>query len=341
MTAVPAPCAMTVDVEDYFHVGAFKNIISPNDWNRWPSRVENNTYRLLELFEEHSIEATFFVLGWVAERYPDLVRAISRRGHEIASHGYSHQLIFEQSPAVFREETLRAKAVLEDICGAEVSGYRAASYSITPRSLWALDILAETGFRWDSSIFPIHHDTYGMVASPRHPYQLITPSGHSLTEFPLSTARIAGVSLPAAGGGYFRQYPYWLSRYLLNKSGENNGARIFYLHPWEIDPQQPRVRGAGWKSNFRHYRNLDRCLPRLRRLCRDFAFSSVKTCLASLTIHSTYDLRSDTHGSETESLHRRRSGKSSVVIQLDAGPAGGATGTGTPRAAAAHQKPPR
>lgn len=338
MTAVPTPCVMTVDVEDYFHVAAFKKVISPREWDLWPSRVENNTLRLLDLFDEFSIEATFFVLGWVAERNPNLVRIISQRGHEIASHGYSHQLIFEQSPAVFREETLRAKALLEDICGTEVSGYRAASYSITQKSLWALDVLAEAGFSWDSSIFPIRHDTYGMVESPRQPYRLITPSGASLTEFPLSTARIAGLSLPAAGGGYFRQYPYWLSRYLLRKAGAKHGARIFYLHPWEIDPEQPRVPDASWKSNFRHYRNLERCLPRLRRLCQDFVFSSVRSRLASQAIHSTFDLRSDLHGSEAESLPHWSPQEPTTAIELDAGPASSAAGAGAPGAASAHQK---
>src|SRR5690606_24334843 len=196
----------------------------------------------------------FFVLGWVAERYPDLVHDIHEAGHEIASHGYSHQLIFEQSPDEFREETRKAKAILEDICGSTVRGYRAASYSITRKSLWALDVLVELGFTWDSSIFPIHHDTYGMVESPRQPYRLITLSGAQLVEFPLSTARIAGLSVPAAGGGYFRQYPYWLSRLLLDKAARDSKARIFYLHPWEVDPDQPRVPDASWKSNFRHYR---------------------------------------------------------------------------------------
>lgn len=300
MSAVPAPCAMTVDVEDYFHVAAFKNSISPRDWERWPSRVCANTLRLLDLFDEHSIQGTFFILGWVAERQPELVREIQNRGHEIASHGYSHQLIFEQTPSVFREETRRSKELLEDICGTPVIGYRAASYSITRRSLWALDILAELGFTWDSSIFPVHHDTYGMVESPRHPYRLVTPSGAVLTEFPLSTARIAGLSIPAAGGGYFRQYPYWLSRFLLNRAADTGQPRIFYLHPWEVDPDQPRVAGAGWKSNFRHYRNLHRCMDRLRRLCQDFRFTSVEKQLASSSIHSTFDLRRDLHGLKSD-----------------------------------------
>lgn len=318
MSAVTAPCAMTVDVEDYFHVAAFKNVIRPQDWDQWPSRVVPNTQRLLDLFDQHSIRATFFVLGWVAERYPDLVHDIHEAGHEIASHGYSHQLIFEQSLDEFREETRKAKAILEDICGSTVRGYRAASYSITRKSLWALDVLVELGFTWDSSIFPIHHDTYGMVESPRQPYRLITLSGAQLVEFPLSTARIAGLSVPAAGGGYFRQYPYWLSRLLLEKAARDSKARIFYLHPWEVDPDQPRVPDASWKSNFRHYRNLDRCLPRLQRLCQDFSFKSVDEVLASFDLQLTFDLRCDLNGLKSDDTHSPESAVSTQCNQRSA-----------------------
>lgn len=274
--------AMTIDVEDYFHVAAFKDVISPADWDQWQPRVVDNTRRILRLFDEAQVRGTFFVLGWVAERYPQLVREIDSAGHEIASHGYSHQLVFEQSLAVFREESQRSKQLLEDITGKAVLGYRAASYSITRKSLWALDVLAELGFRWDSSIFPVHHDTYGMVGSPEQPYQLVTPGGAELIEFPLTTARIAGFPVPAAGGGYFRQYPYALSRWLLERASDN-GSRpvIFYLHPWEVDPEQPRIAGASLKSRYRHYTNLSRCMPRLARLCRDFQFTTVREVLES------------------------------------------------------------
>lgn len=268
--------AMTIDVEDYFHVAALSNVIRPEQWESLPSRVERNTERLLELFNGHGVTATFFVLGWVAERYPALVRKLSDHGHEIASHGYSHQLIYNQSPETFRQETLKAKALLEDITGHSVHGYRAASYSITRDSLWALDILCEAGFTWDSSIFPIRHDRYGIPDSPKAPYTLSTPGGHTIREFPLTTARVLGLSVPAAGGGYFRQFPYPVFRYLFrNASCRGNRPVVFYLHPWEIDPDQPRYRNASWLSRFRHYTNLDLCQARLERLLKDFRFGSV------------------------------------------------------------------
>lgn len=294
MTDGAPNCAMTVDVEDYFHVAAFKNVISPDDWDRWPARVETNTRCLLELFEARGIKATFFVLGWVAERFPGLVREIDDLGHEIASHGYSHQLIFEQSREVFRNETAKSKSILEDITGKPVYGYRAASYSVTRDSLWALDILADLGFTWDSSIFPVHHDTYGMVGTPEEPYHLVTPSGASLTEFPLTTARLFGFPVPAAGGGYFRQYPYTVSRWLLSLASRG-GQRpvIFYLHPWEVDSGQPRIDGASWKSRFRHYTNLSRCLPRLESLTRDFSFTTVEQVLANASIAQSFDVNSN------------------------------------------------
>jgi polysaccharide deacetylase family protein (PEP-CTERM system associated) len=268
--------AMSIDVEDYFHVAALAKVIRPDQWGSLPSRVEQNTERLLALFERNGVKATFFVLGWVAEKYPQLVRKIAAGGHEVASHGYSHQLIYSQTPDVFREETVRSKALLEDIIGAEVSGYRAASYSITHKSLWALDILAECGFAWDSSIFPVRHDNYGIPGSPRAPYTIETEKGHLLREFPLTTAKIGGLSIPAAGGGYFRQFPYPVFRYLFNNaSGGGSRPQMFYLHPWEIDPGQPRYNNASWFSRFRHYTNLDKCEHRLQRLMQDFRFGTV------------------------------------------------------------------
>ena len=277
--------AMTVDVEDYFHVAAFGHVIKTDEWDQWPCRVEANTDKLLQLFDEVGIKATFFILGWVAERYPQVIRAITTRGHEIASHGYSHQLIYKQTPAVFREETARSKALLEDRTGQAITGYRAASYSITRQSLWALDILSELGFTWDSSIFPVIHDNYGIPGSPRHPYQIELPNGGSMTEFPLTTAKLLGYSLPAAGGGYFRQYPYPLSKWLFKRASEQtSNPQIFYLHPWEVDPDQPRIPGAGWKSRFRHYTNLGRCYRRLEQLLRDFQFGTVRDSLGSVQI---------------------------------------------------------
>lgn len=276
--------AMTVDVEDYFHVAAFSDVIDTKDWSNYHCRAERNTDILLDLFEEKRIKATFFVLGWVAERYPQIVQKIVAQGHELASHGYSHQLVYSQSPEVFRDETYKSKQILEDISQHEVTGYRAASYSNTAKSLWALDTLADLGFTWDSSIFPIRHDNYGMPNSPEAPYQIKTKFGN-LKEFPLTTAKVMGLSIPAAGGGYFRQYPYFLSKYLFNRASLNQTRpQIFYLHPWEIDPDQPRVEGASWFSNFRHYTNIHRCLPRLSRLIDDFSFGTISESLQSVDL---------------------------------------------------------
>ncbi|MBK8185276.1 MAG: DUF3473 domain-containing protein [Candidatus Competibacteraceae bacterium] len=271
--------ALTVDVEDYFHVAAFARQIDPSTWDRFPLRVERNTHRLLELFGERDIRATFFVLGWVAERCPHLVRAIVEQGHRVACHGYSHQLIYGQTQDVFRQETVRAKACLEDQAQQPILGYRAASYSITKRSLWALDILAELGFTYDSSIFPVHHDRYGIPDSPRWPYRLKTSSGDALVEFPPSTFAVGSHRLPVAGGGYFRIYPYWLTKFGLRQINQNEKQPfIFYLHPWEIDAEQPRIK-AGRLSTFRHYTNLSRCEARLRQLLKDFQFAPVETIL--------------------------------------------------------------
>lgn len=275
--------ALTVDVEDYFHVSAFAGSINRGEWGQYPLRVERNTQRLLELFDSAGIKATFFVLGWVAERVPELIRQIAAQGHEVACHGYSHQLVYNQDPVTFREETLHSKALLEDIIQAPVRGYRAASYSITEKSLWALDILVEAGFSYDSSIFPIRHDRYGMPGAPRHPYTLQTPAGNSLVEFPLSTASVFGYRLPVAGGGYFRIFPYLVTRLGLSQINNTDRPFIFYLHPWEIDPEQPRV-PAGRVSRFRHYHNLDKCEARLRRLTRDFRFTTAAEVLNSLDL---------------------------------------------------------
>ena len=221
--------ALTVDVEDYFHVAAFSRQIDPATWDRYPLRVERNTHLLLDLFAEREVRATFFVLGWVAERCPQLVRAIAEQGHEVACHGYSHQLIYGQTPDTFRAETIRAKSCLEDQAQCPILGYRAASYSITKRSLWALDILAELGFSYDSSIFPVHHDRYGIPESPRWPYRIDTCSGGSIIEFPPSTLAFGGYRLPVAGGGYFRIYPYWLTRFALVPDQSNGRKTVHFL----------------------------------------------------------------------------------------------------------------
>ena len=266
--------ALTVDVEDYFHVSAFAKSIDRKDWGKIPLRVVDNTRRLLQLFADSEVKATFFVLGWVAEREPELVRDIAAEGHEVACHGYSHQLVYNQSPEVFREETIRSKSLLEDIIQAPVNGYRAASYSITDRSLWAIDVLCEAGFTYDSSIFPVRHDRYGIPGSPEYPYRLDSPNGQALTEFPLSTANILGYRLPVAGGGYFRLYPYRLTKLGLSQINRLGRPFIFYMHPWEIDPGQPRI-VAHWFSMFRHYNNLKKFEPRLQNLMNDFRFGRV------------------------------------------------------------------
>lgn len=270
--------AMTVDVEDYFHVSAFESVISKDSWSGRVSRVERNTRQLLELMDKSQIKATYFVLGWVAERHPDLIQEISRRGHEVACHGYSHQLVYNQTPEVFRDETVKAKSLLEDLIQKPVLGYRAASYSITNKSLWALDILAEAGFVYDSSIFPVRHDRYGMPGTPRYPYTLTTPAGHKLVEFPLTTLKLGKFILPIAGGGYFRLYPYFFSRWGLAQANKEGQPFVFYLHPWEIDPDQPRIE-AGLLSRFRHYNNLDACEERLVRLMGDFKCTTMAQVL--------------------------------------------------------------
>ncbi len=271
---------MTVDVEDYYQVSAFAKNIATSDWDKMESRVVQNTERILQIFDESAIKATFFVLGWVAEREPGLVRSIASEGHEVACHGYSHQLVYNQSPDIFREETLRAKNILEDITGTKVSGYRAASYSITEKSKWALDILSEAGFIYDSSIFPVHHDRYGMPGTPKQPYVLKTPNGMSLVEFPLSTMKLFGYVLPVAGGGYFRLYPYQFTRFALSKINNDNLPFVFYLHPWEVDPEQPRIK-TNLLSRFRHYNNLGKCGNRLEKLISDFPFSTMGNILAN------------------------------------------------------------
>lgn len=283
--------ALTVDVEDYFHVSAFAKNISRDDWDNIAPRVEQNTQKLLELFSEKNVCATFFVLGWVAERFPSLVREIDELGHEVASHGYSHQLIYNQSPNVFKEETLRSKGLLENIIQKPVLGYRGASYSITKQSEWALDILFDAGFKYDSSIFPVRHDRYGIPDAPRFPYLAETPKKNKIIEFPLTSFRFMGAQLPIAGGGYFRLFPYWFTKFAFNKIHKTEDRPfIFYLHPWEVDPEQPRIKSS-LLSRFRHYNNLHKCKTRLERLLSDFEFSSVLNVLnnTELNVESGID----------------------------------------------------
>ncbi|MCW9014619.1 MAG: DUF3473 domain-containing protein [Gammaproteobacteria bacterium] len=285
--------ALTVDVEDYFHVAAFADNISPSTWDKYQLRVENNTTRLLDLFDQFDTKVTFFTLGWVAERKPELVIEIARRGHEVACHGYSHQLIYKQDQQIFYDETKRAKDILEDITNSKIQGYRAASYSITKQSLWALDVLCDLGFVYDSSIVPVHHDLYGIPDMPRAPHILTAPNGKELIEFPPSTLSLPGMNLPVAGGGYFRLYPYWFSKAALKWiNHRDNMPFIFYLHPWEVDPGQPRMQGK-WFSRFRHYNNLSKCYSRLEKLLQDFNFTTARNVLVDQkligTIHAGHD----------------------------------------------------
>jgi polysaccharide deacetylase family protein (PEP-CTERM system associated) len=271
MLSRPIVNAMTIDVEDYFHVSVFDGVVPRRQWDTLESRVAANTERLLDIFDAHDVRATFFILGWVAERCPALVRTIAGAGHEIASHGYAHRLVYDQTPAAFREDVRRAKGLLEATAGVPVLGFRAPSYSITPRSLWALDILIDEGHTYDTSIFPIRHDRYGIPVSPRHPY-VVHRAGGQLLEVPASTVRCGPLNLPIGGGGYFRILPYGWTRWGIARTNRvEDRAAIFYLHPWEIDPDQPRLR-ASLLGSFRHYRNLRATESRLHRLLGEFAF---------------------------------------------------------------------
>lgn len=261
--------AMTVDVEDYFHVTAFARTLERSTWDSLEYRAERNTERVLELFATAGVKATFFVLGWVTRRSPELIKKIHAAGHEIACHGMSHQLVYKQTREVFHQETRESKQLLEDLVGAKVRGYRAASYSIIPKSLWALEVLEELGFEYDSSIFPVRHDIYGMRHAPRYPFN---PGVGHLLEVPLTTVEVMGNRLPCGGGGYFRIFPYWLFKMGLKRVNTvDRLPGVFYFHPWEIDPGQPRL-PAGWRSRFRHYYNLTHTEARLVQLLKDFSW---------------------------------------------------------------------
>ena len=259
--------ALTIDVEDYFQVSAFAPYIRRQDWDARECRVERNVGRILELLAERDIKATFFTLGWIAERYPQLVRNIVAGGHELASHGYGHERASDLSPEAFSQDIQRAKALLEDLGGTPVIGYRAPSFSIGTSNLWAFDKLARAGYRYSSSIYPIKHDHYGMPDSPRFAYRV----GAGLLEIPVTTLRVGKRNLPSSGGGYFRLLPYALSRWMLKRvNREDREPAIFYFHPWEIDVDQPRIAGIDAKTRFRHYVNIGRTEGRLQSLMRDF-----------------------------------------------------------------------
>lgn len=259
--------ALTIDVEDYFQVSAFAPHIDRADWDNRECRVERNVNLILDLLDQHQTQATFFTLGWVAKRYPQLVKQIVNRGHELASHGFGHERASDLTEAAFLEDIRSAKAILEDLSGQEIRGYRAPSFSIGKGNLWAFDCLANTGHRYSSSIYPIAHDHYGMPDSPRFVYE-VRPG---LLEVPITTLRAFGRNFPSSGGGYFRLLPYALSRWMLQRvNTTDRQSGIFYFHPWEIDTEQPRIPGIGVKTRFRHYVNIDRVEARLNQLLNDF-----------------------------------------------------------------------
>jgi polysaccharide deacetylase family protein (PEP-CTERM system associated) len=283
---------LSIDVEDYFQVSAFEKVCVPDTWEKREWRFEANTDKILELLEDFDVKATFFVLSWVAERCPVLIQRIVEAGHELASHGHAHRRINTLSREQFRSDIRCAKERLEQISAQEVVGYRAPSYSISRHTDWAFDELLEAGYRYDSSIFPVRHDFYGLADWPRFAgfavkdqqgtWQAGEPdSGQlSLREVPISTLRFADRNLPIAGGGYFRLLPYRITRWGLRRINQDEGQPfVFYLHPWEFDPQQPRIQGAGWKSNFRHYLNLHKTAPRFKRLLNDFSFQPIRNAL--------------------------------------------------------------
>jgi polysaccharide deacetylase family protein (PEP-CTERM system associated) len=280
MKPQPIINAMTVDVEDYFQVSAFEKHIDRQQWEQLPHRVERNTQIILDVFAAHQVKATFFTLGWVAERYPQLIQRIVSEGHELACHGYQHIRVTEQTPEEFRQDIQLSKQILQDISATPVIGYRAASYSIGAQNLWALEILAEEGFLYSSSIYPVKHDLYGMPDAPRFAFR--PENAPNLLEIPISTLNIAGRHLPCGGGGFFRLYPYLFSKLAyqhLNIREKQSG--IFYFHPWEIDASQPRQTNLNFKTKFRHYLNLSRMPSRLDSLLHDFAWDTMQNVFLS------------------------------------------------------------
>jgi polysaccharide deacetylase family protein (PEP-CTERM system associated) len=267
---------MSIDLEDWFCVYNLSRIIPYADWDRCESRVERNTTRLLELFARHKVQATFFVLGWVADRFPDLVREVERAGHEIGTHGYAHRLLTYMTPEEFRADLMRSLEVLARTATQPVLGFRAPSFSLTAETLWAVKILQEAGLRYDSSVFPVgFHPDYGMVDAELEPH----PLAEGLIELPMGVVEVLGRRVPCSGGGYFRLFPYELTRRLMRRCNAQGRSVMFYLHPWELDPGQPRIPGMSWSTRFRHYNNLERTEKRLERLLGDFSFTSARALL--------------------------------------------------------------
>lgn len=269
----------TVDVEEYFQVYALSSVVSREDWDRYPRRLSHSMPRILEQLARHDAKGTFFILGWVAQHSPDIVRAIAAAGHEIASHGFWHQRVTTLSPSEFREDIRASKSALEDVSGNSVTGYRAPSFSIVPGYEWAFDALLEEGYRYDSSLFPIHRRAYGYPGAPRVPHIIQRPAGQ-IIEIPLATTRIAGLTLPAAGGAYLRQLPFWLTQRAFTEASARGVPATFYLHPWEIDPGQPSI-SVGYVTRMRHYRGLGGMLGRVERLLQRFRFTTIASYLDS------------------------------------------------------------
>ena len=308
----PIVNAMSVDVEDYFQVSGFDEVVSRGSWDQRESRVVANTERLLQMFDEAGVRATFFILGWVASRHPALVRRIAAQRHEVASHGYGHRLVYDQTPQQFRDDVRRAKGVLEMISGRPVAGFRAPSYSVTSRSMWALDVLIEEGYQYDASIFPIHHDRYGIPSSPRHVHLMRRNAG-SIVEAPGSTVRYGRVNLPIGGGGYFRLLPYAWTRWGIRRLNRiERRPAIFYLHPWEIDPGQPRITAPAM-SRFRHYCNLSKTEARLRHVMRDFKFSTVADVVRTVT--PVFEAQSEVAKSAPASLLAARAATAPAAVE--------------------------
>ena len=280
MNTLPIRNALTVDVEDYFQVSAFASHIAPDSWDQLPCRIERNMDVILAMFADQKVHATFFMLGWIAQRYPRIVRQIVEQGHELASHGYAHQRASEQSREEFLQDIMRAKRLLEDLGGVAVKGYRAPSFSIGRSNPWAQASLKEAGYIYSSSVYPIRHDHYGMHEAPR--FAFYPEEGNGLLELPVTTVRLLNQNLPAGGGGYFRLLPYSLSRWCLERVNSVDGQPcVFYFHPWEIDPEQPRQEGISLKTRFRHYVNLSSMEQRIRKLCKDFHWDRMDTLFLS------------------------------------------------------------
>ena len=279
--------ALSIDVEDYFQVSAFEKTIDRNHWDSLEHRIEKNLNQTLELFSAHNAKATFFTLGWIAERYPHLVKSIVDEGHELASHGYGHQRVSDLSPDQFKQDVISAKAILEDISGQSIKGYRAPSYSIGKSNLWALEVLAETGHEYSSSIYPIKHDHYGFPEAPRFCFR---DQKTGLVEIPITTVNVMNKLRPAGGGGFFRFYPYPLTRWVINRVNQEGQSTVFYLHPWELDPDQPRQAGISAKTRFRHYLNLSKTETRLTRLLNDFSWNTMSQVFIQDKVIPSYQL---------------------------------------------------